>query len=77
MRLGLVVEQLLAPVPGGTGRYTYELGRALVAGAVDGDSVVGWSAWHADTRPAGIPGVAGPLRLPLGRRPLALAWERG
>ncbi|MHB8340811.1 MAG: glycosyltransferase family 4 protein, partial [Mycobacteriales bacterium] len=39
--------------------------------------VVGWSAGHADTRPAGIPGVAGPLRLPLGRRPLALAWERG
>jgi glycosyltransferase involved in cell wall biosynthesis len=75
VRLGLVMEQSLAPVPGGTGRYSRELAAAL-AGLDDLD-VTGWTAWHRDTRPARVPGVRGPVRLPLGRRALTVAWERG
>src|SRR5436305_8653904 len=69
------MEQSLAPVPGGTGRYSRELAAAL-AGLDDLD-VTGWTAWHRDTRPARVPGVRGPVRLPLGRRALTVAWERG
>lgn len=76
-RLGLLVEQCLAPVPGGTARYTRCLGEALAAAAPDGWSVEGWTAWHAVTAPAAIPGVGGPHRLALGRRALIAAWERG
>jgi glycosyltransferase involved in cell wall biosynthesis len=80
VRVGLIVEQLLGPVPGGTGRYVAELGAALARTAGSGDAVEGWSAWHRDVRPAaidGVDGTDGPRRLPLGARPLALAWERG
>ncbi|MGY1604117.1 glycosyltransferase family 4 protein [Geodermatophilus sp. SYSU D00815] len=74
MRLGLVLEQALAPVPGGTGRYAVELARSLAA---DGTAVTGWTAWHRDAAAARVPGVAGPRRLPLGRRALTAVWERG
>ncbi len=77
MRVGLLLEQCLAPVPGGTGRYSRELARALGASAPAGAAVSGWTAWHRDVGPARVPGVHGPRRLPLPRRPLALAWERG
>jgi glycosyltransferase involved in cell wall biosynthesis len=75
VRLGLLVEQVLAPVPGGTGRYARELAAALAATAPPGASVEGWTAWHRHT--VTIPGVAGPRRLPLPRRGLVAAWERG
>lgn len=77
VRLGFLLEQLLAPVPGGTGRYSAELAAALAATAPAGAAITGWTAWHRDIRAAGVDGVRGPVRLPLGRRPLALAWERG
>jgi glycosyltransferase involved in cell wall biosynthesis len=77
MRVAVVLEQCLSPVPGGTGRYARELTAALAATAGPGDSVTTWTAWHRDLEPARIPGVAGPRRLPLGARPLALAWQRG
>src|SRR6185369_11585234 len=67
MRLGILVEQVLAPVPGGTGRYARELAAALAATAPAGASVTGWTAWHRDLGPARIPGVAGPRRLPVPR----------
>jgi glycosyltransferase involved in cell wall biosynthesis len=73
--LAIMTEQLLAPVPGGAGRYTRELAGALAA-AGEG-TVAGWCAWHADVTAAVVAGVNGPRRLPLGRRALALAWERG
>jgi glycosyltransferase involved in cell wall biosynthesis len=69
------MEQLLAPVPGGTGRFAAQLAAALA-----GDpslEVSGWTAWHRDVGPARIPGVGGPHRLALARRPLTVAWERG
>jgi glycosyltransferase involved in cell wall biosynthesis len=77
MRLDLILEQLLSPVPGGTGRYAAEVGAALAAGAPPGAQVQGWTAWHRDTSAAEVPGVRGPRRLPLPRRPLVAVWERG
>ncbi|MCW2740967.1 MAG: hypothetical protein JWR45_1389 [Blastococcus sp.] len=75
MRVGLVLEQALAPVPGGTGRYAVQLASALAAnGAL---SVSGWTAWHRHPEPARVDGVEGPHRLALARRPLTAAWERG
>lgn len=75
MRVGLLLEQLLAPVPGGTGRYSREVAAALArTGDVD---VEGWVAAHRDTSPAAVEGVAGPRRLALPRRALVAAWERG
>lgn len=77
VRLGILLEQCLGPVPGGTGRYARELAEALAAEAPPGATVTGWTAWHRDVGAAAVPGVAGPRRLPLPRRPLTLAWERG
>jgi glycosyltransferase involved in cell wall biosynthesis len=75
--VGLLLEQCLAPVPGGTGRYSRELAAALARTAPSGHEVRGWTALHADVSAARVPGVRGPRRLPLGRRALARAWERG
>jgi glycosyltransferase involved in cell wall biosynthesis len=72
-----VVEQVLAPVPGGTGRYTAEVAEALAAVAPAGSRVAGWVAAHRDDRAARLSGVEGPRRLPLPRRALTVAWERG
>ena len=56
MQVAVVTEQVLAAVPGGVGRYTVELTRALAATAGPSDTVTGWSAWHRD--------VAGARRSP-------------
>lgn len=77
MRVGVVLEQLLAEVPGGTGRYSLELSAALARTAVRGDTVTGWTAWRSATSAASVDGVLGPRRLVLPRRPLVAAWERG
>ena len=57
MRVAVVVEQCLNRVPGGTGRYTRELTRALAATAADDDSVGTWTAWHRTIEAARIDGV--------------------
>lgn len=75
--LTLITEQCLAPVPGGTGRYTREVGRALTHSVPPDWQLRGVSAWHRDIAAARISGVAGPRRLPLPRRALTLAWEHG
>jgi glycosyltransferase involved in cell wall biosynthesis len=75
VRIAVVLEQCLGPVPGGTGRYAFEIAAAL---AERPDArVTGWTAWHRDTSAARAPRVRGPRRLPLPRRPLVAAWERG
>ena len=77
MRLALVLEQCLAPVPGGTGRYSREIAAALARAAGPDDEVSGVVAWHRSTQAAQVDGVGGPRRLPLPRRALVAAWERG
>jgi glycosyltransferase involved in cell wall biosynthesis len=77
VRLALIVEQCLAPIPGGTGRYTRELAAALAATAPPGSTVTGWTAWHRDSSAARVDGVGGPRRLPLPRRALAAGWQHG
>ena len=77
MRVAVCLEQCLAPVPGGTGRYSAELAAGLARTAPPGATVIGWTAHHRDVGPAVLPGVVGPRRLPLPRRPLVAAWERG
>jgi glycosyltransferase involved in cell wall biosynthesis len=74
MRVGLVLEQCLAPVPGGTGRYTREVAQALARRAPEGSAVAGATAWHRQL--LRIPGVPS-FRLSVPRRPLIALWERG
>ncbi|WP_253859957.1 glycosyltransferase family 4 protein [Prauserella alba] len=75
--LTVVAEQLLAPVPGGTGRYTAELLRALAETAPEDWRVAGVVARHGDVEAARVAGVAGPRVLPVGRRVLTELWRRG
>jgi glycosyltransferase involved in cell wall biosynthesis len=77
VRLAVVLEQCLAPVPGGTGRYSREVAAALARTAGPGDEVVGVVAFHRDIRAAQVEGVRRLHRLPLPRRALVAAWERG
>ncbi|HEY0639201.1 MAG TPA: glycosyltransferase family 1 protein [Pseudonocardiaceae bacterium] len=76
-RLVVLTEQLLADVPGGTGRYTRELTVALAETTPSGWTLSTAVARHADPTPAVIPGVEGPRVLPLTRRALIAAWDRG
>lgn len=75
--LTLIAEQCLAPVPGGTGRYTAQIGAALASCAPAGWSVRSVTAWHRRSAAAALPGVDGPHRLPAGRRALTALWEHG
>jgi glycosyltransferase involved in cell wall biosynthesis len=77
VQVAVLLEQCLAPVPGGTGRYAREIAAALAATAPAGSGVTGWTGWHRDVAAAAAPGVRGPRRLPLPRRALVAAWERG
>lgn len=61
----MLTEQLNAPVPGGTGRYTAELLKALARTAPDGWSVTTAATANADHV----------IRVP--RRVLVALWERG
>ncbi|SFW42864.1 glycosyltransferase family 4 protein [Amycolatopsis australiensis] len=75
--LVVLAEQLLAPVPGGTGRYTAELLPALANTAPPGWTVTSVVARHADVGPARLPGVNGPRVLRLPPRALVAAWQAG
>lgn len=75
--LTVVVDQLLAPVPGGTGRYTREITAALAADPRPGWRVRSVTSWHREVSAARIRGAGGPRRLPAGRRLLAELWSRG
>ena len=74
MRVGLVLEQCLAPVPGGTGRYSREVATALSRRAPEGSAVAGVTAWHRTL--LRLPGVPS-FRLAMPRRALIALWERG
>jgi glycosyltransferase involved in cell wall biosynthesis len=74
MRVALVAEQIYAPVPGGTGRYTRELLNALDRTRSRADVVTAWTAWHSRAELKDLPGSR---RLLAPRRGLIAAWERG
>lgn len=75
--LVVLTEQLLAPVPGGTGRYTSELLHAMVKCKPSGWTVTGVSAKHSDPDAVPVTGLDDMRMMPLPRRALTLAWERG
>jgi glycosyltransferase involved in cell wall biosynthesis len=85
MRLGLVVDQLFAPVPGGAGRYAGELASALSLTSPAESSVQNWSAWHGPRpwsagpapKPSASNGTSGFRQLPVGSKVLSRMWERG
>ena len=76
-----ILDQLVAPVPGGIGRYAEELTRALVTTAPPGASVVGFvPSAHPDVYAdveRRIPGLARLEPSALDRRMLSVAWRRG
>ena len=75
--LVVIAEQLLAPVPGGTGRYTRELLRALPAAAPAGWTVSSVVARHSDAEAARVDDVEGPRVLLLPPRALVGVWQLG
>jgi glycosyltransferase involved in cell wall biosynthesis len=76
MRVGLVVDQLFAPVPGGAGRYAGELWDALELTVPAQSSVQTWSAFHRSKAQASLQRSA-PRQLPVGSKVLSRMWERG
>jgi glycosyltransferase involved in cell wall biosynthesis len=81
MTLRVVVDQMLAPVPGGIGRYTEELTRQIIRVAPRGCDVEGIVSAHPqedyDRLEDRLPGLASLYRSVLGRRELSLAWQTG
>ncbi|AOX66765.1 mannosyltransferase [Curtobacterium sp. BH-2-1-1] len=79
--LHVVVDQIVAPVPGGIGRYAEELTRHLIAGAPEGADVAGIVSAVGKDELAHIrtllPGLGDLDRLALPRRELSLAWQGG
>jgi glycosyltransferase involved in cell wall biosynthesis len=79
--LRVIVDQIVAPVPGALGRYTLDLARAIVAAAPRGCDV---EAIVSSSPPADydrvleeIPGLSGLYKTTLARRELAAAWQLG
>lgn len=79
--LRVILDPMVAPVPGGIGRYTEELTRALIATAPRGSSVAGVVAASPEDDYALIaerlPGLDGLFKNALARRELAAAWQHG
>lgn len=81
MTLRVVVDQILAPVPGGIGRYTEELTKQIIQVAPRGCDVEGVVSAHPqedyDRLEDKLPGIASLYRSVLGRRELSVAWQTG
>lgn len=79
--LRVIIDQMIAPVPGGIGRYTEELTRELIATAPAGCAVSGLvsSSPDSDYRDIAdrLPGLTGLDKSALARRELSLAWQYG
>ncbi len=79
--LRVVVDQMVASVPGGIGRYTEELTREVIATAPRNCDVEGIISKVPDDRfaevLASLPGLTRLERVALPRRELALAWQFG
>ena len=79
--LRVILDQIVAPVPGALGRYTRDLGRALVAAAPRGcevEAIVSSSLPDDYDRVLReVPGLSGLYKTTLARRELAAAWQLG
>lgn len=79
--LRVVVDQIVAPVPGPVGRYTLDLSRAIVAAAPKGCEVEGIVSSSLpddyDRVLREVPGLSGLYKSSLARRELAAAWQLG
>ena len=79
--LRVIIDDMLAPQPGGLSRYTEELTRALIAGAPRGCTVEGFVAASPEPDYALIaqrlPGLATLHKSALARRELQAAWQHG
>lgn len=79
--LRVMVDQIVAPIPGGIGRYTEELTRELIRTAPRGCSVSGIvsSSRESDYEliEMVLPGLDGLFKSALARRELELAWQHG
>jgi glycosyltransferase involved in cell wall biosynthesis len=79
--LRVIIDQLVAPVPGGIGRYTLELTKQLIVTAprdCDVEGVVSAVPNEAaDELKSRLPGLAGLHRATLPRRELSAAWQHG
>lgn len=79
--LRVILDQIVAPVPGALGRYTRDLGRAIVAATPRGcdvEAIVSSSLPDDYDRVLSeVPGLAGLYKTTLARRELAAAWQLG
>jgi glycosyltransferase involved in cell wall biosynthesis len=79
--LRVIVDQIVAPIPGGIGRYTEELTRELIHTAPKGCHVSGVvsSSPESDYEliETLLPGLEGLFKSALARRELELAWQHG
>jgi glycosyltransferase involved in cell wall biosynthesis len=79
--LRVIIDQMIARVPGGIGRYTEELTRELIATAPAGCVVAGIVSSSPESDYASIaeklPGLVELYKSPLARRELFAAWQHG
>ena len=79
--LRVIVDQIVAPNPGGIGRYTEELTREIILRAPTGCHVAGIvsSSPESDYEliETLLPGLEGLFKSALARRELELAWQHG
>ncbi len=80
MTLTILLDQVLAPVPGGVGRYSAELAKALVP-LVEPDQLTGWTTRASAAQRARVresaPGLARWHHSPLPRSVVSRAWAKG
>lgn len=79
--LRVIIDDMLAPLPGGHSRYTEELARALIVGAPRGCAVEAFVAASPEPDYARIaerlPGLTALHKSALARRELQAAWQHG
>ncbi len=79
--LRVIVDQIVAPIPGGIGRYTEELTRELIRTAPAGCDVAGIVSASPEQDyellTTLLPDLSGLFKSTLARRELELAWQHG
>jgi glycosyltransferase involved in cell wall biosynthesis len=79
--LRVIVDQIVAPIPGGIGRYTEELTRELIRTAPSGCNVAGIVSASPELAyeliEMVLPELESLFKSPLARRELELAWQHG